>query len=401
MQDEFHEILDLTSTAQSNSVQLKRGEESLFDMRVKIRSQEKCPICNSHFRLSPPGLTCPQHFKIRPTRYYLDWYFMGEQFKLFGFDSFKAAYQKAAVIEDELNGRRFRPQNYKGQKTEVNKKFKFEERFDGWIKLKEKQLKPSAYLKITQYKKEYDVFFKGEDIRTIGTDRITSYYESLLGKVSNKTICNKLGVLHSFLKNMYDREAIHQMPRFPKISYVRKEPLWITRDEQLKVLNAIPVQYRQIFIFLFESGCRHGEARALHWQDIDFDKEVITIRNNFSGKVLTTPKDGEERKIPLTTALRAVLLSQPRTLRSDFVFTLAGKPYYESSIGKIWRSACKLVGVKGVTPYAGTRHSFASRLVNKGKSLEIIGEILGHSDIRTTRKYAHVHLDAMRQAMED
>jgi site-specific recombinase XerD len=40
-------------------------------------------------------------------------------------------------------------------------------------------------------------------------------------------------------------------------------------------------------------------------------------------------------------------------------------------------------------------------LVNKGKSLEIIGEILGHSDIRTTKKYAHVHLDAMRKAMEE
>ena len=55
----------------------------------------------------------------------------------------------------------------------------------------------------------------------------------------------------------------------------------------------------------------------------------------------------------------------------------------------------------GVRPYDGIRHSFASQLVNKGKSIEIIGEILGHSDIRITRKYAHVHLDAMRKAMED
>ena len=55
----------------------------------------------------------------------------------------------------------------------------------------------------------------------------------------------------------------------------------------------------------------------------------------------------------------------------------------------------------GVRAYDGTRHSFASQLVNKGKSLEIIGEILGHSDIRTTRRYAHVHLDAMRMAMEE
>jgi site-specific recombinase XerD len=73
----------------------------------------------------------------------------------------------------------------------------------------------------------------------------------------------------------------------------------------------------------------------------------------------------------------------------------------ESSLGKIWRTACKEVGIEGVRPYDGTRHSFASQLVNRGKSLEIIGEILGHSDIRTTKKYAHVHMDAMREAMED
>jgi integrase len=112
-------------------------------------------------------------------------------------------------------------------------------------------------------------------------------------------------------------------------------------------------------------------------------------------------KDTINQRIERSAELGEVLLSQPRTLRSDFVFTLNGKPYYESSLGKFWREACKQVGIAGVRAYDGTRHSFASQLVNRGKSLEIIGEILGHSDIRTTKKYAHIHLDAMRQAMED
>ncbi len=87
---------------------------------------------------------------------------------------------------------------------------------------------------------------------------------------------------------------------------------------------------------------------------------------------------------------------------SKYVFTMpSGNPYYESSIGKIWRKACKDAKVAPISPYAGTKHSFASQLVNKGKSLEVIGEILGHSDIRTTQKYAHVNMDAMREAMED
>lgn len=67
---------------------------------------------------------------------------------------------------------------------------------------------------------------------------------------------------------------------------------------------------------------------------------------------------------------------------------------------KVWRSACKKIKLEGIRPYDGTRHSFASQLVNKGKSLEIIGEILGHSNTQTTKKYSHVSLDAMRDAME-
>ena len=102
----------------------------------------------------------------------------------------------------------------------------------------------------------------------------------------------------------------------------------------------------------------------------------------------------------MTSAIKELLIKQPRTLHSDFVFNLNGKAYYESSLGKIWRPACEEVGIEGVRPYDGTRHSFASQLVNKGKSLEIIGEILGHSDPRTTKKYAHVNMDAMLEAME-
>ena len=58
------------------------------------------------------------------------------------------------------------------------------------------------------------------------------------------------------------------------------------------------------------------------------------------------------------------------------------------------------VGTEYVTAYSGTRHSFASHAINDGYSLEIIGEILGHSDIRTTKKYAYVSMEAMRKLME-
>ena len=58
---------------------------------------------------------------------------------------------------------------------------------------------------------------------------------------------------------MHKREAVKNMPKFPKISFSQKDPVWIGRDEQLKILNAMIEQHRPIFMFMFESGTRHGE----------------------------------------------------------------------------------------------------------------------------------------------
>ncbi len=98
--------------------------------------------------------------------------------------------------------------------------------------------------------------------------------------------------------------------------------------------------------------------------------------------------------------MRRLLQSKTRYLHCDFVFNIRGNHYGRDRIGKVWRTACKKIGLEGIRPYDGTRHSFASQLVNKGKSLEIIGEILGHSNTQTTKKYSHVSIDAMRDAME-
>ena len=92
---------------------------------------------------------------------------------------------------------------------------------------------------------------------------------------------------------------------------------------------------------MFNSGCRQGEARALHWSDVSYKERIITVRHNFSEQELTTPKGNAEREIPLTKNLQEILFAVPKTIRSEFVFTLNGKPYYESALGKIWRKACK------------------------------------------------------------
>jgi hypothetical protein len=152
------------------------------DMIIKIRSKEVCVKCGRNFTMTGRGLVCPTHPRSKPNNYFLDWFYNGERFKLYGFDSFKSATKKAASIDEEITEHKFKPENYKGQKAKINKKYAFEYRYDAWLQVKKLTVKPAYYRKLRQYKTEFVSFFGSEDIRTISNDRIASYYETLLEK---------------------------------------------------------------------------------------------------------------------------------------------------------------------------------------------------------------------------
>jgi site-specific recombinase XerD len=74
-------------------------------------------------------------------------------------------------------------------------------------------------------------------------------------------------------------------------------------------------------------------------------------------------------------------------------------PTTEHDIGGVWRSVCREAGITGLRPH-DLRHHFASMLVSSGHSLPIIGQLLGHSQVSTTQRYAHLFDDVLKAATE-
>jgi len=398
-----------TKSKYAPPVQLPEGDSGIFSkMIVKVRSQEKCPLCNQPFRLSASGLTCPKHAVARPETFYLDWWHLGQNYRLHGFSSFKESFKRACSIEESINSFTFRPELYRGDHLKVNKRFTFCEVWEGWLKSREKDLNknsisPGYFKKLQQCTNIFTAFFKKEDVRSIKKYRIREFYESLPDKLNPKTAHNILSILKKFFNDLADDDLIQQPPRFPKIKVNKPEVRWLIREQQLQILQHIPDRHKPIFIFMFNTGCRPGEARALLWSDVDFTKGMITIRHNFSAGVHRPITKGKKsRVIPMSNEITELLSKHPKTLRNNFVFnTHYGKPYGSDRLGKLWREACKKAGIEGVTCYGGTRHSFASQLVNDNISLPIIGAWLGHSNNTTTEKYAHTNLDGMRSVLKE
>ena len=69
--------------------------------------------------------------------------------------------------------------------------------------------------------------------------------------------------------------------------------------------------------------------------------------------------------------------------------------YGEALLSQIWKRACDAVGIN-VTLYEGVRHSFAMQLLKAGKSYKEIAAYLGHSDVRTTRRYGRLDAEPIR-----
>lgn len=162
-----------------------------------------------------------------------------------------------------------------------------------------------------------------------------------------------------------------------------------------------------IVLFLIYTGARKREVLDAKWQDIDWDKRSWRIPKTKSGKV---------RHVPLSTSAFEVLellktrllvgywdcVHVPKSIQEAssmniFMNTKTGRAFV--SFFYSWNTARVLAGLPDFRVH-DLRHSFASFLVNAGRSLYEVQELLGHADIRTTSRYAHLSRERLITAVE-
>ncbi len=368
-----------------------------------IYSQQKCPICKKDFVDTTKDLECPIH-KTSPKTYFISFYHKG-RFKKYGFRSYRDCVKELMWVTNQIEHKKFDPREYKASTA---KQFRFDLFIEKWLKSKENEkdknkLSPGYYKKLVGYCNKIKPFFSTEDIRDVAKSyRIQEFYESLSSKLAPKSQKNIMDALRKILNDAHEWELISKTPKFPKIEVPDPDWTWLHEEEQDTVLRAMPPHHRPIFIFMMQYGVRPAEARALQWEDIDFKKEIITIRHNFSGGVFRKiTKTKRQRQLPLLPGIAKMLRTLPKVLRCNFVFTVKGHYYGESRPDKVWAKACKAAEIRHVRLYDGTRHSIASQYANRGKSSKLIGKMLGHSNPKQTDRYSHIEVEGIRQMMKN
>lgn len=135
------------------------------------------------------------------------------------------------------------------------------------------------------------------------------------------------------------------------------------------------------------TGLRRGELTSLHWEHADLETAVITV---LAGKA----KSGKARHVPMNAEVVHVLKRWKEVMphEGDRVFPI-------ESPKTAWNALVDEAGI-GKFRFHDLRHHFASRLVMAGENLNTVRELLGHADIATTLRYAHLAPEHKRRAVE-
>ncbi len=167
----------------------------------------------------------------------------------------------------------------------------------------------------------------------------------------------------------------------------------MTKDEEKRLLENSPEWLREIMVFALNTGLRKDEILSLEWSRVDFERKTILIQKT---------KNGKPRTIPLNQSALNVLVqrSKVKSIKSDIVFINSrGTKIDKSNLANVFNKAVKEVKISNFK-FHDLRHTFCTRLAQKGIDIYKIAKLAGHENIKMTQRYSHHCPESLRDGVE-
>jgi integrase len=175
-----------------------------------------------------------------------------------------------------------------------------------------------------------------------------------------------------------------------------REERLMTDEELQRLLSSLDEKpgstAYQVVIFLLLTGARVNEALHARWVDIDRENRTWLIQ-------ATNSKSKRRRGVPLNDAALEVVGRLKTEGNSEWLFTSSRGGGRLTAINKVWQRLRVDAGIPHVRLH-DLRHQYASFLVNSGRTLYEVQQILGHSDPTVTQRYAHLSTRTLHEAAD-
>ena len=212
---------------------------------------------------------------------------------------------------------------------------------------------------------------------------------------SLKTTANRtLTVLSSLFGRAVDWEVLERSPvqkirKFPE----RKIERYLTDEERARIEDVLDGHARRnpgavlAIRLLILTGARTNEILDLRWSDVDWKHKLLRLRDTKTGA----------RDVPVSSEVLRLLQAAERG--GELVCcTILGHRIH--SLHRTWTILRRRAGIEDVRKH-DLRHNFASTGASAGIPLATVGKLLGHKDVRTTQRYAHLFDQEVRAAVEE
>jgi integrase/recombinase XerD len=211
------------------------------------------------------------------------------------------------------------------------------------------------------------------------------------GKLAPATIARKLAAVRAFLRHALGAARVPDARLAPRVP--RRLPETTRQKDLERELQALegegplPLRNRALVELVYSAGLRSAEAVGLDLGDLDFEQELVHVRNGKGAKDRVVPL-GEEAAHWLARYLRDArpLLAKGA---NDALFLSANGRRLDTSM------------LRRLAPHPHRlRHAFATHLLEGGADLRTIQELLGHSSLSTTQVYSHVDAKRLRKVYD-
>lgn len=244
-----------------------------------------------------------------------------------------------------------------------------------------------------------------EDFENFETGTVYEYLNSL--PYASQTKSNMQFALREFFDTMFENgiSSVDGRRIFPVITTNKRDKIisYYQTEEILEMVNAIDidtpdgVRDKCMVLLAAQTGLRESDILQLSFDDIHWDKELISKVQKKTGLNVT---------VPLPSNLKLLLLDYIKNHRPDseenYVF-ICQKTRRRYSGSMLYYIVAKYFGKAGVDtknrkhgPHA-LRHSLATNLLKGNSPMPVITGILGHKNLNTTSKYLSIDVDSLRK----
>ncbi|MAR70756.1 site-specific integrase [Halomonas sp.] len=246
-------------------------------------------------------------------------------------------------------------------------------------------------------------FFSGKRMEEIGDLDVRDYVRVRSRSVSPGTINREVGVFSAACN--YCRHELGWKIGNPAQGKRLKEPegrvRWLSHDEAERLIEAARAtrapwlaDFIQVCLY---TGMRKSEVTGLTWDRVDLSRRLVLLESG-------TTKSGKRRTVPLHWAAAQAIQSRldwrnERCPGSPWVFCNS-KGNRVKDMRQGFASALRRAGIKDFRQH-DQRHTLASWMVMSGTELMKVRDMLGHASVEQTQRYAHLHPDALREAVEN